>query len=74
MMRIGLELSNEEEAFFTIKFKDGDQHGTLSVQEIEVRIKPLIIFLPSSYGDKVDTNKFLLTYYIKHAQGACIIR
>lgn len=34
MMRIGLELSNEEVAFFTIKFKDGDQHGTLSVQEI----------------------------------------
>ena len=34
MMRIGLELSNEEVAFFTIKFKDGDQYGTLSVQEI----------------------------------------
>lgn len=27
MMRIGLELSNEEVAFFTIKFKDGDQHA-----------------------------------------------
>lgn len=34
MVRIGLELSNEEVAFFAIKFKDGGQHGTPSVQKM----------------------------------------